>query len=210
MDIKFFGANVIRIQTKKVGVVIDDNLASLGHKSITKESDIAIFTSRVSEDNVPKAVFFVDRPGEYEVLNTSIQGIAAQAHVDEAGSKNSTIYKLIIDEYKIGIIGHIYPELSDEQLEALGMVDVLFVPVGGNGYTLDSVGALKIIKKVGPKIVVPTHYHDSKLKYEVPQAPLDEARKTLSMEPAEELDQLTLKSRDFTEGTKLVILKNSL
>ena len=58
------------------------------------------------------------------------------------------------------------------------MVDVLFVPVGGNGYTLDAIGALKIIKKIEPKIIIPTHYADKAIKYEVPQADLDEVMKT--------------------------------
>lgn len=210
MEVKFYGANCLRLQTKKAGVVIDDNLASLGQKSITKESDLSIYTYRVDEKKIPKSVFFVDRPGEYEVVNVSINGIAAQAHVDEPGKKNAVMYRLVINDYKIGVIGHIYPEISDEQLERLGMIDILFIPVGGNGFTMDATGALKVIKKIGPSIVVPTHYKDSKIKYEVPQDDLAEVRKVLSMEPAEELDQLSLKGRDFAEGTKLVILKNSL
>lgn len=210
MDIKFYGANVIRLQTKKVGVVVDDNLKSLGQKSVTKEGDISIYTTRQDTADIPKSVFNVDRPGEYEVLNVSINGIAAQAHMDEAGAKKAVIYRLVINDFKIGIIGHIYSEISDEQLESLGMIDVLFIPVGGNGFTLDAAGALKIIKKIGPSIVVPTHYKDSKMKYEVPQDDLEEVRKVLSMEPVEELDVLTLKGREFAEGTRLVILKNSL
>lgn len=210
MEIKFYGANVIRLQTKKVGVVIDDNLEELGQKSITKETDLAVYTSKKDESKLPKSVFFVDTPGEYEVLNVSIKGVSAQAHMDEAGKKNAVIYRLVIDDYKVGIVGHIYPDISDEQLESLGMIDILIIPVGGNGYTLDGIGALKVIKKIGPNMVIPTHYKDSKIKYEVPQDSIEEVRKTLSMEPAEELDSLNLKSREFSEGTKLVILKNSL
>lgn len=210
MDIKFFGANVVRLQTKKVGVVIDDNLTSLGQKSITKETDLSIYTSRQDESKIPKSVFYVDSPGEYEVLNVSIKGIAAQAHIDEPDKKNSIIYRLVINDYKIGVIGHIYSEISDEQLELLGMIDILLIPVGGNGFTLDAAGALKIIKKIGPSIIIPTHYQDKKIKYEVPQDNLEEVRKVLSMEPAEELEALSLKGREFAEGTKLVVLKNNL
>ena len=210
MEIKFFGADAIRLQTKKAGVVIDDNLSSLGQKPITKESDLSVFTLRQDKSDIPKNAFYVDRPGEYEAMNVSIQGIAAQAHTDEPGKKSATMYRLVIDDFKVGVVGHIYPDIDDEQLERLGMIDVLLIPVGGNGYTLDAAGALKIIKKIGPSIVIPTHYKDSKIKYEVPQGGLEEARKVLSMEPAEELDSLTLKSREFAEGTRLIILKNSL
>lgn len=209
MDIKFYGANCVRLQTKKVGVSIDDNLASLGQKTVTKDNDLSVFTSRQHLET-PKGTFYVDRPGEYEVMNVSIKGIAAQGHMDEPGKKNSVIYRLVINDYKIGVVGHIYPEISEEQVESLGMIDILLIPVGGHGYTLDGIGALRIIKKIGPSIVVPTHFADSKIKYEVPQDSLEEIRKVLSMEPAEELETLSLKSREFSEGTRLVILKNSL
>jgi hypothetical protein len=39
---------------------------------------------------------------------------------------------------KSGNFGHIYPELSEDQLEQIGMVDILVVPVGNSGYTLDA------------------------------------------------------------------------
>lgn len=210
MEIKYFGANAIRVQTKKVGVVVDDNLSSLGQKSVTKPNDLSVYTRKQDETKLPKSVFYVDRPGEYEVMNVSIKGVSAQAHIDEPGTKNAVMYRLVINDFKIGIIGHVYPDISEEQLEALGMIDVLFIPVGGNGYTLDAIGALKIIKKIGPSIVVPTHYKDSKIKYEVPQDSIEDVRKVFSMEPVEEMEALSLKSREFAEGTRLVILKNVL
>ena len=203
MEAEFYGANCIRLRGKNVNVVIDDYEAEKG-KIITKPSDIAIFTK--ANDNKLNSAFFVDQPGEYEVNNISIQGIAARAHTDSEEDKTATIYRFIINDFRIVVIGHIYPDLSEQQLESIGMVDVFFVPVGGSGFTLDSVGALKVIRKIGPSIVVPTHYADKGITYEVPQAELTEVRKTLSMEPAEKLDQLKMKSREFAEGTKLIIL----
>lgn len=208
MEIKYFGANCVRIQTKKVGVVIDDNLDDLGLKSIVKDSDISIYTSRDDTlfKNKKAGSFLTDKPGEYEVSDISIKGVAARAHIDEADVKTAVAYRLIIDDIKIGVLGHIHPDLSDDQLESLGMIDVLIIPVGGSGYTLDSVGALKLIKKISPYVVVPTHYADKNLKYDVPQAELEEIRKTLSMEPADVQDELKIKGREFSEGTKLVVL----
>ena len=204
MEAEFYGANCIRLRTKKVSVVIDDYEKDKG-KIITKPNDIALFTRQNSEK--PNSAFTVDQPGEYEVNDVSIHGISARAHMESEAEKSSVIYQLIINDFRIAVVGHIYPDLSEQQLESIGMVDILFVPVGGSGYTLDATGAMKVIRKIGPSIVIPTHYADKAIKYEVPQADLSEVRKTLSMEPAEELDQLKLKSREFAEGTRLVILK---
>jgi L-ascorbate metabolism protein UlaG (beta-lactamase superfamily) len=181
-------------------------LVDLGQKSITKAGDIALFTTTHSD---PKAdvKLVIDAPGEYEVSNVSIKGISARAHMDEAGKKSAIIYRLVIDDIRVAVMGHIYPDLSEEQLEAIGTIVMIIIPVGGSGYTLDPVGALKVIKKIEPKLIIPTHYSDKALKYEVPQQPLDEALKALSMEPKEPLDKLKLKSVDIGELTQLVVLE---
>ncbi len=206
MELQYYGGNCVRLSTKKATVVIDDNLATLGVKAQTKPGDIALFTTAHDKPAV-ETKFILDQPGEYEVADISIQGIGARAHMDENGKNSATMYKLILDDTRIAVVGHVYPELSSSQLEALNTIDILIIPVGGNGYTLDPVGALKLIKEIEPKIVIPTHYDDKALKYEVPQQPLEEALKGLSMEATEPLAKLKIKAGEFGETTKLVILE---
>lgn len=204
MEIQYYGANCVRLTTKKASITIDDNLADVSLKPVVKAGDIAVYTSVHTE---PKdAKLNIDQPGEYEVSNASIQGIAARAHMDEVGSQTATMYKIIIEDIRLAAVGHIHPDLTDVQLESLGTVDILIIPVGGAGYTLDPLGALKVIKKVEPKIIIPTHYDDPAIKYPVPQVSLEEALKGLSMEPADTLDKLKLKSSDITEVTRLIVL----
>lgn len=206
MDLQYYGANCIRISTKKVTVVIDDNLDELGLKSITKPTDVVLSTDG-QDHHADTAQFAISAAGEYEVLDVSISGVAARAHIGEPGTKQAVMYRLIIDDVRIGVVGHIHPDLSETQLEALGVVDVLFVPVGGNGFTLDGLGALKIIKAVEPKIVIPTSYADKDVKYPVVATELEEALKVVSMEAGEPLDTLKLKGSDMPEGAKLIVLK---
>jgi L-ascorbate metabolism protein UlaG (beta-lactamase superfamily) len=207
MELQYYGANCVRIAGKKAAVTIDDNLAEVGLKSVAKPGDIVLFSAEHKESpKDPKLL--IDQPGEYEVSDISIQGIAARSHMDEAGKQSATMFKIIADDVRIAVVGHIYPELSDKQLEALGTIDILIIPVGGNGYTLDPVGALKIIKKIEPKMVIPTHYADKAVKYEVPQQDLETAIKELAMEPKETVDKLKLKSGDFiSDVTQLAILE---
>ena len=67
------------------------------------------------------------------------------------------------------MLGNIAPAITDNQLENLGVIDILIIPVGGSGYTLDATSAVNIIRQIEPKIVVPVHYADENLRYEVPQ-----------------------------------------
>jgi len=207
MDVQFYGANCVVISGKQARLVIDNNLSDLGAKSVSKEGDVALFTFEYA--NPPKdAKIVIDQPGEYEVSGISIYGIAARAHIDEEGQRNATMYKIVIDDTNVLVTGHVYPELTDSQLEAIGMVDVMVVPVGGNGYTLDGVGALKLIKKIEPKIVIPTHYDDSSLSFPVPQQTLEQALKSLAMEPKETVSKLKLKG-ELGDTMQLIVLEKS-
>lgn len=206
MDLQFYGANCIGVTHKGARIVIDDNLAELGAKSITKPEDVALFTGK---HDAKAGRLTLDSPGEYEVSDVSVIGIAAQAHVDEKGTNNATMFKLVAGDVSVLVTGHIYPELSDQQLETIGMIDVLIVPVGGNGYTVDPVGALKLIKDIEPKMVIPTHYDDKALKFSVPQQELANALKELAMEPQETVTKLKLKHTELTDVTQLVLLEKA-
>lgn len=205
MEFQYYGANCVSISTKNAVLIFDDNLLDLGLKPVTKPDHIALFTSLPKE--TPNAKLVITDPGEYEVSGVSIFGIPARAHMDETDQQTATIYKVQFDDLRVAVVGHIHPDLTEDHLEEIGMVDVLFVPVGGNGYTLDGVGALQVIKKIEPKIVIPTHYADSAIKYEVPQQPLVEALKGLSMEPKETLAKYKAKPADFGENVQLIVLE---
>jgi L-ascorbate metabolism protein UlaG (beta-lactamase superfamily) len=208
MDIQFYGANCLIFSTKGVRVVVDDNLADLGAKSVTKPGDIVLFTAAHGDPKI-ETKLTIDGPGEYEVSDVSIYGIPVRAHIDEEGRKSATMYKVLTKELSIFIPGHIYPDLSDDQLEAIGMVDVMFLPVGGNGYTLDAIGALKIVKKIEPKLIVPTHYDMNGIKYPVPQQNLAHVLHEMSMEPKETVPKLKLKSSELPDLTQLIVLERS-
>jgi L-ascorbate metabolism protein UlaG (beta-lactamase superfamily) len=206
VEIQYYGGNCIKIASKKSSVIVDDNLVDLGSKPVVGEKDIAVYTNTMFKP-AEKAHFVIDGPGDYEVSEVSIHGVAARAHMDEEKAHTATMYRIIMDEVRIAVSGHIYPDLSENQLEALGPIDILIVPVGGSGYTLDGVGAQKVIKQIEPKIVIPTHYADKGLNYEVPQADLESALKSLAMEPTDTVDSLKIKNLEMSDTTKLIVIK---
>lgn len=208
MDIQFYGANCVSLSVKQARIVIDDNLVELGAKSVSKEGDIAVFTGQHPTVGT-KARLVIDQPGEYEVAGVFVYGIAARSHMDEEGLQTATMYKFVVDDLSVLVTGHVSPDLNDDQLEAIGMVDVVIIPVGGNGYTLDGIGALKLLKKIEPKLVIPTYYHDPKLDMQVPAQTLEQALTSLAMEPKETIAKLRLKSADLTDIMQLVVLEKS-
>ena len=81
-------------------------------------------------------------------------------HDKEDGSKRgkNTIFCFEMDGIKFchcGDLGHL---LTEKQSEAIGRVDVLFIPVGGV-FTIDSHDAKCVIETIKPSVVIPMHYH---------------------------------------------------
>jgi hypothetical protein len=206
MDMQFFGANCIVLSSKHNRLIIDDNLATLGAKGVGKDGDIYLYTSDRHPMVSGKPKLVIDMPGEYEASSVSITGIQTRSHMDEENKRSAVMYKIIWGDTRVLVTGHIYPRLSDAQLEAIGIVDVMFVPVGGNGYTLDATGAIQLIKAVEPKIVIPTHYDSPSLQYEVPQATLDDALHSLGMEPKEHDTKFQFKPLETSDTTQLIVL----
>jgi L-ascorbate metabolism protein UlaG (beta-lactamase superfamily) len=201
MEIRYYGANCVKFSTKKVNIVVDDT--SDKGPFITTDKDIVMKTNSILTYGTG-GYFEVTSPGEYEVSEVSIAGIASKLHVDE--SKTSTIYSLHINGFSIAILGHTVGDLKEDQLEKLGVVDILIVPVGGHGYTLDAIAAIKLIKDIEPKIVIPTHYHDSKISYEVEQAPLEDFLKSYGATEVESIDVYKLKDNTLPDKTQVVVL----
>lgn len=207
MELQYYGANCLKISTKQANIVVDDNLEGLGLKTIAKPGDILLYTSKSIKPNAKDPKLVINQPGEFEVSSVSIRGIAARSHMEDEASKTATVYKLNINDLRVAIVGHVFPDLDEEQLEAIGVVDILIVPVGNGGYTLDGIGALKVIKKIEPKLVIPTHYADKFVKYEVPQSDLESAVKDLGMEIHETVPKLKLKSSELPETMQLIVLE---
>lgn len=194
IELTYKGANAVEIATKNTKLITDPKLSLVGLKDLSPKGAIVVVTEeRFLGTKSGDERLIVEGPGEYEVADFSIRGVAAARHIDAGDEKNATLYRVEVEDVAIGLIGNIGPKMSELQLEELGLVDILIIPIGGNGYTLDAVSATTITKQVEPKVVVPVHYADESLLYEVPQDDFAVFRDELNA-PVEELERLKLKT----------------
>lgn len=173
-EIEYKGANSVVIRTKKTTVITDPKLSLAGLKDVSTKDAVVLATEArfvVANDDTK---LVIEGPGEYGFGEFDVVGVAAQRHLDTADTELlSTMYRVQVGDTKIAVIGNIYEKLSEEQLEQLGVIDIVVIPVGGNGYTLDATGAASVVRSIDPKVVIPVHYADPALSYEVPQDTLD-------------------------------------
>lgn len=184
-DIEYKGGNTVVISTKKTEVVVDPNLAVVGLKVPAMGDKVDIATEARFASGADDVKLAIESPGDFEVGEFSIHGVAARRHIDTEGNK-ATMYRIEVGEISLAVIGNIDPKLSEEQQEELGILDILIIPVGGGGYTLDATSATTIVRQLEPKAVIPVHYAGDKLTYEVPQDTLETFTKELAA-PVEEV-----------------------
>ncbi len=97
----------------------------------------------------------------------------------------------------MGAIGD--EKLSSNIKEAIDSVDVLFVPIGGDG-VLDPAAAHKLAVQFEPKLIIPSHF-DSK------KDALKQFLKEAGSENVTPVDKLTIKRKDIEtmEGDVFVL-----
>lgn len=205
LEVEYKGANGVVLSTKQATIYVDPKLSLVGLKDLPVKDNIEVATEARFALASRDAKLNIEGPGEYGIANFDIKGIAAQRHLDaETEPKASTIYRIEANDIRVGVIGNIFEKVSDEQLEELGIIDVLILPVGGNGYTLDATGAASLVRKVDPKVVIPIHYADSHIKYEVSQDPLELFLKELGA-PVEEVAKYKLKQASALPETLTIV-----
>jgi len=153
-------------------IVIDPFDEKIGLKLPSLSADLLLVTHEHSDHSNTKGVkgspFIIEGPGEFEVKGVFVQGI--QAFHDDAQGKErglNTMYIIETEDLRVCHLGDFgQKELTDEQVEKIGRVDVLLIPIGGN-YTISSAEAPKVIGQIEPKIVIPMHYALPKLSVDL-------------------------------------------
>ena len=157
MHISWLGTSAIKIQTKPhnedVIIAIDPYKPEKGSFPRSLAPQIGLYTRGVEGSiTLSGDPFVLSTPGECEtrgVLVTAVQG----------HEKGQVFYRIDSEYMNVGHLGNAKKELTDKQLEILGDVDVLIVPVGG-GDVYDAEQAVKAVNAVDPRIVIPV-WHKS-------------------------------------------------
>lgn len=162
MEIYYLGHSCFKIKGKQAVVVTDPYEEKVAKLPKDLEADVVTVSHDHGDhnavDKLKRKGFVVDGPGEYEVSGVSVIGVAGW-HDDKRGEErgNNTMYVIEMDGLRLLHLGDVGHKLSESQLEEIGAIDVVFVPVGGV-YTIDAKTAVEVTRQVDPWIIVPMHY----------------------------------------------------
>ena len=99
-----------------------------------------------------RKIFSVKHAGEYEVQGVFVTGV-------DAPKKDGTphaIYRIDAEGMRIGFLGALDRTLSAREVDALGTIDILLLPAGGNG-VLSAQDASVVLGQVEPRMVIPSY-----------------------------------------------------
>jgi len=204
MEITWYGLSCFRITERKhASIVTDPFNGNLGLPSLKLRSDVVTISHDAPGHNCKTAVTYqhlLNGPGEYEIGNVFITGIMPAS---EAKTNRNVIYLFDYNGLTVAHLGDMQKVPSQTQIEALEMVNILLVPVGG-GNSLNASQAAELVSMLEPNIVIPMHYKIPDLTLE-----LDEVDRFLKeMGNTDPTIETTLKisSSNLPEETETILL----
>lgn len=212
MVISWYGQSCFKLTSGSQSLVIDPFEKSIGLTPPTGEAQLVLSTHDHSDHNNITSIkgnpFVVDGPGEYEYQGVRVHGIRSY-HDDKKGADRgaNTIYVIRMEGLRVVHVGDLgQTELTDKQVESIGSVDVLMVPVGGQ-FTINGSEALAIVNQIEPRVAIPMHYDLPGIKVKLDG--VDVFLKEMGVKDSEPQDKLTIKKAPLAEEgkTEVVVLK---
>jgi L-ascorbate metabolism protein UlaG (beta-lactamase superfamily) len=151
MEMTYHGHSCVRLRGRELTVVVDPPQTTLpglakGAQGLVVRTEGQTDTDRLRARD--GEVQEVSGPGEFEIGGVSILGLAAG---------ETTVMRVSVDDVRVVLAGRLRRQLTEDEIDSLGHVDVLVIPVGG-GDALSAIEAAKLVNAVEPSIVVPARY----------------------------------------------------
>lgn len=213
MEISYIGHSSFRIKSKKTVIVTDPfDPAMVGLKNPKVEADIVTVSHDHHDHNFLGAVKnyrkVINGPGEYEVGGISIIGFPSY-HDDKKGAERgkNTIYVFESEDIRLAHLGDLGHSLTDKNVEEMGDIDILMIPVGGF-YTIGPSVAVDLVRKMQPEIVIPMHFGKSGLGESFKKLnPADDFVRELGMS-VEKVNKLVVTAVDLEETEKVILFED--
>lgn len=207
MIITHFGRQHFKLQVGDLTIAVNP-VSKDGKGKVTKYgSDITLITTNHPDYNGAeqtelgaKVPFVISGAGEYEVKDVFIKGFSAITKLKDGKQEKeyqNTSYVFMLDGIRITFLGALSQALQSEHKEIIDETDVLFIPVGEDGFLLNPYDAHKLAVSLEPKLVIPMDYDEKSLPIFLKEA---------GAEKVEPVEKLTIKKKDIDGKLGEVVL----
>lgn len=216
MDITWYGLSCFRLRERGVVALCDPFSKEATGLTLPKvRADIVTISHDAPGHNHSKGISgdpkVLRSPGDYEVKYVMVAGLSTSLNGNRAaaasGIQRNVAFFLAFDEFTVGHLGDLSRTPAQGQVEELGDIDVLLVPVAGAN-TLEVSRIAEVISLLDPRIVVPMHYRHKGLHNDLADSlePVDRFLKELGINDPEVVDTLRVTKSNLPEETQVVLL----
>jgi L-ascorbate metabolism protein UlaG (beta-lactamase superfamily) len=210
MEITWYGHSCFRLAERGMATVVFVAIDSLtvGYEPLKLKADIVTSSHDAPGHNYLSAVkgysHAITGPGEFEIGSVFITGVQMDGQGKKVEEKpRNTLYVFDYMGITVAHLGDMRSVPPQNEIESLGTVHIVLVPVGG-GSGLNAAKAAEIVSLLEPNIVIPMHYSTPATK--VPLDRLDKFLKEMGMHEAETVPSLKVSKTSLPDETKLVVL----
>jgi L-ascorbate metabolism protein UlaG (beta-lactamase superfamily) len=208
VDITWLGHSCFRIRGNQAVIITDPFPPDLGYTLGKQTADIVTIShphpGHSYAEGIQEQHRLVKAPGEYEISDVLILGITTYHDAIKGQSKGkNTVYLMEVDGINICHLGDIGHVLTDDEIEELGNIDILMIPVGGVS-TINASMAAQTVRKVEPKIVIPMHYKTDQTKRDL--EPVENFLKEVGQSHIEPKPKLTVNKNNLPLVLQVVVL----
>ncbi len=208
MEITWLGNSCFKIRGKQATIITDPfppaNGVSIGKVTanvVTVSHDHPNHSFASGVGGSPKVL---KRPGEYEIAGVLFIGLATFHDANKGADRGkNTVYVMETEELSICHLGDLGQALTDAQIEEIGKVDILMIPVGGVT-TINAGTAAAIVRQMDPKIVLPMHYKTSLFEAELDS--VEHFLREFATQPTPQ-PKLNVNKNNLPISTQVVILE---
>lgn len=210
MQISFHGHACFSIKNGDNTLVTDPYDDSLGLKLPELKSTIVTVSRKHPHHNNSQAVQGEPKvfnwPGEYETAGIHLMGISSFHNAkDDKEQLENTIFKIKWNGINFCHLGSLGTKLTPEQTEAVGDIDILFVPVGGKE-VIDAKKAKEVIEQIEPRVIIPMMFNTEGSTAGLD--PLEPFLSEMGAQTTERLESFTLKRSELPDDSSKVVVLN--
>jgi len=210
MEITWYGHSCFRLAERGMATVVCDPFESdtVGYEPLKLRADIVTSSHDAPGHNHLSAVkgysHAITGPGEFEIGSVFITGVQMDGQSKKTEEKpRNTLYVFDYMGITVAHLGDMDAVPPQNEIEALGTVHIVLVPVGG-GSGLNAAKAAEIVSLLEPNIVIPMHYHTPATKIQLDR--LEKFLKEMGLHEAESVTSLKVSKSSLPDETKVVVL----
>jgi L-ascorbate metabolism protein UlaG (beta-lactamase superfamily) len=208
MDINWYGHACFRLKSRGATLVTDPYDKSLGLSLPSLKANIVTVSHDTPHHNYTAGVKgnckVIDSPGEYEINGVFVTGIHIAPSKNAQKDIRNNVFVIYLDDIALCHLGDLVHVPTQKQVEDMGNIDVLMVPVGGQN-ALKAAQAAEVISLIEPYIVIPMHYKLPNLTIKLD--PVGKFLKEMGITKAETVDTLKLTKSSLPEETQVVLME---